>query len=152
MAWTETKSGFPVWTVEDWSDQTSQSEKQLWYCGEVSWTDYRPDETRSKPPPCPGYPGEGRGRRRTARELLSPVPARAETATVPPVSSVSSRETNSSFSGNIQTPEERKNRGKISLLLINYFSPLRRLVNLIFHGKSRDSVQIKSSLFQPTES
>ena len=33
-------SGLPVWTVEDWSDQTSQSKKQLGYCGEVSLNGY----------------------------------------------------------------------------------------------------------------
>ena len=40
MAWTETMSGLPLWTVEDWSDQTSQSKKQLGYCGEVSLNGY----------------------------------------------------------------------------------------------------------------
>ena len=66
----------------------------------------------------PGYPREAEGMRARPR-VLSPVPPGAVTATAPPACSAWSRETNSSFSGNILTPHqgERKERGKDNLSL-----------------------------------
>ena len=37
MASTEGQPRLPIWTTEERSDQTSQSEEQLGYCGQVSW-------------------------------------------------------------------------------------------------------------------